>query len=267
MAQAMYWELANYTLLLEQPDGPIRTGEIAYSVLGRSTSPCEIHELLRAFGQQQDLANTEQEALGLVIDSYQKAMIRSEQETVPIGSLELENIVGQGLPRAKAAAANAPRSAGIDFTNGAIKMREKHSVATSPVETKEWTIEIRRDPQPAEPQFVATLVFDLNAQNEIVTGQVWDGVERRLLSKVKGTHKLLPGTEQSFMSLEFKWGNVNVALSGVTVKTPETVLFTGRFRAIALTGAELNGNSARQEDPPPMGPGDGDTGSGTGQQT
>lgn len=99
MAQAMYWELANYTLLLEQPGDPIRTGEIAYSVLGRSTSPCEINELLRAFGQQQDIANTEQEALGLVLDSYQKAMIRSEQGTVPIGSLELENSVGQALPQ------------------------------------------------------------------------------------------------------------------------------------------------------------------------
>lgn len=146
-------------------------------------------------------------------------------------------------------------------------MTEKHAVATSPVETKEWTIEIKRDSRPAEPQFVATLVFNLNAQNEIVTGQVWDGVESRLLSTVKGTHKPLPGAEQSFMALDFKWGKVNVALFGVTVKTPETVLFTGRFRAIALTVAELNGNSERLEDPSPMGPADGDTGSGTGQQT
>ncbi|HEV7745466.1 MAG TPA: hypothetical protein VGO56_10760 [Pyrinomonadaceae bacterium] len=119
MAQAMYWELANYTLLLEEHDDPIRTGEIAYSLLARSTSPCEMHELLRAFGQQpfarlhsadspiKDLLNTEQEALGLVLDSYQKAMIHSEQGTVSPRFIELENIVGQGLTRATADAAGS----------------------------------------------------------------------------------------------------------------------------------------------------------------
>lgn len=88
MAQAMYWELANYTLLLEQHDDPVRTGEIGYSLLRRSTSPCEMHELLRAFGPRRNAASTEQETLGLVLETYQKAMIQSEQASVPVGSLD-----------------------------------------------------------------------------------------------------------------------------------------------------------------------------------
>src|SRR5690242_20757460 len=146
-------------------------------------------------------------------------------------------------------------------------MREEHLVATRIVENKEWTIEIKRDSQPGEPPFVATLVFSLNAQNELVTGQVWDGIAHRFLSMVKGTYKPLPGAEESFLALEFKWGKVNVTLSGVTVETSETVVFTGRYRASALTGAVSNGNSETLDGESPMAPGDGDTGSGTGQQT
>ncbi|HEV7745467.1 MAG TPA: hypothetical protein VGO56_10765 [Pyrinomonadaceae bacterium] len=146
-------------------------------------------------------------------------------------------------------------------------MREKHSLPTSRVENKEWTIEISRDSQPGEQPFVAVLVFSLNAQNEVVTGEVWHGVERRFLSKVKGTHRPLPRSEQLFMSLDFNWGKVNVALSGITDETPETVLFTGRYRASALTGVASNGAEQSLALQAPAGPGDGDTGSGTGQQT
>lgn len=146
-------------------------------------------------------------------------------------------------------------------------MTEKQAVAMSPVEAKEWTIEIQRDSQPGDQPFAATLVFDINAQNEVVTGKVWDGVERRFLSTVKGTHKPLPGFDQSFMELEFKWGEVNVALSGVTVETSDTVLFSGRYRASALTGVSTPRKPEPQDGVTIMEPGDGDTGSGTGQQT
>ena len=61
------------------------------------------------------------------------------------------------------------------------------------------------------------------------------------------------------MELEFKWGNVNVTLFGVTVETPQTVLFNGRYRAAASDGGG--------ETPDRRVPGDGDTGTGTGQQT
>jgi len=274
MAQVMYRELAEYTLLLEQHTDPIRTGENAYSVLRRSTSPCEIHELLRASRQQQfaqhcsstsgmdDLANTEEEILGVVLDSYHKAMIRAEQETVPVGSVELSNIVSQELTTARAAAASSVGSGRINVMNETLKVREEPSVATSTVENKEWTIEIKRDPQPGEPPFEATLVFNLNIQNGVVSGEVWDGVEHQFLSTVTGTLKPLPGVENGFLALEFNWGNVSVALSGVTVETPDTVLFSGRYRT---SGSSQNTSIDMAETP--MAPGDGDTGTGTGQQT
>jgi hypothetical protein len=135
------------------------------------------------------------------------------------------------------------------------------------MENKEWTIDIKRD-SPVEPQFAATLVFSLNDQDGVVTGQVWNGIERKLLSDVSGTHKPLPGAEHWFMALEFKWGDVNMSLSGVTVETPETVLFNGRYRASTLTPERSNGKKEEDLDVLPlMAPGDGDTGSGTGQQT
>lgn len=275
MAQAMLWELANFTLLLEQREAPLQTGEIAYSILSRSTSPCEIHELLRASGQMQfvqrgssdsgmeNLTNTEKEALGSVIDSYQKALIRAEQESVPMKSFDLEN-VSQELPRANVATAAASSSAGIDPSNGSANLREKSSAATSTTENKEWTIDIKRDAPAGEPQFTATLVFSLDIQDGVVTGQVWNGIDREFLSAVSGTCKQLPDLNQSIVALEFQWGSVNMTLRGTMVET-DTVTFTGRYTASALT--TLPTPPSRTDPPYRMAPGDGDTGSGTGQQT
>ena len=265
MAQVMYRELAEYTLL-EQHDDPHRTGEIAYSLLRRSTSPCEMHELLRVLGREQfaqcgsssDLATTEQETLGVVLDLYHKAMIRAEQETAHVRSVELSNIVSERLTTARAAAASSVGGGRINVMNETLNVSEERPVATSTVEMKEWTIELKRDPQPGKPSFGATLVFNLSIQNGVVSGEVWDGIERRFLSTVTGTHKPLPGTGNRFLALEFNWGNVKLALSGVTVETPETVLFTGRYKASRITASDT---------PTPLTPGDGDTGTGTGQQT
>lgn len=275
MAQAMYRELADYTLLLEQQGDPVRTGEVAYSILGRSASPCEIYELLRAFGQPQFahlhssdcwwavLANTEQQTLGLVLDSYQKAMIRAEQESIPMATFELENSVSR-LPRASAAACGSASSAGIGITNDSLKANENFSADTNELE-KEWTIEIKRDPQPGKAPFEATLVFKLTNLNGIITGQVWDGVDGQLLSAVTGTYQPSPDGNYQFMTLEFTWGAVNVTLSGEAIETPDTVHFNGRFTASAATAT--NDNAGTTDESLPITPGEGDTGTGTGQQT
>jgi len=262
MAQAMYRELADYTLLLDPHNNPIRTGEIAYSLLGRSTSPCEMHELLRAFGQPPlghvhssdcpgDHVKKEQEALGLVLDSYQQAMILAERETV-----------SQGLTKVKAAAAGS-----TNIINGASKVKGKGSLATSPEDLKEWTIELKRDSEPDEPPF-ATLVFRLDVQDGVVTGQVWEGIDRQFISTVTGTHEPLPDDEHWYMALVFTWGNVNMVLSGTTVKTPETIFFDGRYTASAASATLVATNSQiGMLSISSMAPADGDTGTGTGQQT
>jgi len=270
MAEAMYWKLADYMLLLEQPDNPARTGEIAYSLLGRSASACESHELLRAFGPQpfcvENLANTERETLGFVLDSYQKVMILAEGESVPAESFEFKNIVGQGLTKAKAAAAGSDGNAKIIVTNKSRKEKENSLLATTTPEIKEWTIELTRDSERPEPSF-ATLVFKLITQNGIITGEVWDGIENQLISTVRGTHVPLPGDERWSMTLEFIWGNVSVAISGLTAETPETVLFNGGYTTTALTTVAPISNAGTLEILETMAPADGDTGTATGQQT
>jgi len=275
MADAMYRELADYTLLLEQPGDPFHTGEVAFSVLGRSTSPCEIHELLRAFGQPQfarrssdrwtaELATTEQQALGLVLESYQQDMIRAEQESIPMETFERENNISNSLPRASAAAAGSAASASINVNNDSLTVNQNGPVEPVEPESQEWTIVIKPDSQPGKAPFEATLVFDITTQNGIVTGQVSDGVEGRLLSTVTGTHTLSPDGSTGVMTLEFKWGDVNVTLTGDTSETPETVLFSGHFTA---RGVVANGPKNKAGAPSLRAPGDGDTGTGTGQQT
>jgi len=177
-------------------------------------------------------------------------------------TFELENNVSQTLPRASAAATGSVSSAGINVDS--LKAVENHSVDTTMLENKEWTIEIKRDSQRGKPSFEATLVFIVTTQNGIVTGQVWEGVDSHLLSTVTGTYTPLPGGHRWSMALEFKWGDVNVTLSGEAVETPATVLFTGRYSTRALTTPKDTGEML---DPLPTAPGDGDTGTGTGQQT
>ena len=179
-------------------------------------------------------------------------------------SFDLEN-ASQELPRANVATAAASASAGINVGNGSANLREKNSVAASTTENKEWTIDIKRDAPAGEPQFTATLVFSLDIQDGVVTGQVWNGVDREFLSAVNGTCKPVPGLNQSIVALEFQWGSVNMTLRGTMVET-DTVTFTGRYTASALTTLPTT-PSSRTDRPYLMAPGDGDTGSGTGQQT
>ena len=70
------------------------------------------------------------------------------------------------------------------------------------------------------------------------------------------------------MTLDFKWGNTDVMLSGVTFGAPGTVRFVGRFRAIVLTEVVAVSDGIRKFDIiTDTNPGHGDTGTGTGQQT
>jgi len=253
MAQVMYRELADYTFLLEQHDDPNRIGEIAHSLLRRSTSPCEIHELLRALG----------EPLGTLLHSYHQSMIRAAQENVPV---EFSSVVGQGQTTVRAATATAVGSGRINVMSEPARVIEQQSAPISTV-PKEWTIDLKGDPKPNQPAFAATLVFDLNIQDGVVTGQVREGVENRVLSSVTGTHQPLAGTDNGFLAIDFIWGNVDVALFGVTVETPETIHFSGRFKCTGLPGAASNGTAQNMDGTSPMAPGEGDTGTGTGQQT
>ena len=182
-------------------------------------------------------------------------------------TFELENNVSNSLPRASAAAAGSASGASISVTNDSLNAKEHPSVETTAMENKEWTIELKRDSKPGKSPFEATLVFNLNAQNGIITGQVWEGTEPQLLSPVTGTYKPLPGDHRWLMTIEFKWGNVDVTLSGEAVETPDTVHFNGHYRARAFTAPATKDKGEAEDGSLPRAPGDGDTGTGTGQQT
>ncbi len=92
MARAMCWQLARYTLLLEEPGDPETIGNLANSVLGESTSPCEIHELLQVLTPLESgglpaatvPGSNDQPSrelfLGVVLDAYHQTMIQAETE-------------------------------------------------------------------------------------------------------------------------------------------------------------------------------------------
>jgi hypothetical protein len=280
MAQAMYWELADYTLLLEQVDDPLRTGITAYSLLERAASPCEIHELLHVFDKEQQAArrfpasengwNTE-EKLGSVLTCYHDAMKQAEHAVNGSVSYSPADISTKAFRRAMAAPGNEPPP----------RDEKRRTTMACGENQTEWTIEMKRDPKPNEPELRRTLVFCLNAQNGVVTGEVSDGAEGQFLSTVTGEQSPLENVEDfgdlnfMFMSLNFKWGAADMVLSGLTFKTPETSHFRGRFQATSLNGAPSNGTAralaggaveVRALDEL-INPGNGDTGTGTGQQT
>src|SRR5262249_3326594 len=128
--------------------------------------------------------------------------------------------------------------------NASPEAKENSAIVPPTVDNKEWTIDIKGDSQPGQAPFTATLIFKLPVQDGAVTGEVWEGVTPQRLSNVTGTHKPLPGDDHWFMALDFMWGNVNITLFGVTVDTPETVLFNGRYKASALAAASLKSSTA-----------------------
>ena len=152
-------------------------------------------------------------------------------------------------------------------SSGAVTKRPQRKVVDTAMTaaTKEWTIEMKRDAKLGEESLFATLVFHLETQNGVVTGRVWEAVDLTALSTVRGTHQPSPNAESLFLSLEFTWGDVAVKLSGITTETPATVFFSGRYTAVST----FDGSVLSLDPLPPsmVIPADGDTGTGTGQQT
>jgi hypothetical protein len=134
-------------------------------------------------------------------------------------------------------------------------------------ESQEWTIDMIRETKLNESAFAAVLVFRLDEQDGIVTGTVSEGIERRFLSTVTGIHQPLLGVDYRFMALDFKWGNADVTLSGVTFETSGRIRFSGRFRVVAAPEVAPIGDFGDCNIAPGMDAATGDTGTATGQQT
>lgn len=269
MAEAMYLELADFTQMMEPESESIQAGEVAYSLLERAASACEIHELLRAFESEQPASGekpvksvgAKKQALGAVLGAYHQERSRAERAT---GGVELLNPADIFM-KALAGAQN-----GNGAGNGSGQTKTTDSKPSEIQENQEWTIDINRESALTQPAFRAILVFNLHTQNGIVTGTVSEGIEGRTLSAVTGTHQPLPGIALWFMTLDFKWGDTDMMVSGVTYESSGIVRFVGRFRALALTAlatAPVIGDVSQFNIVPGTNPGSGDTGTATGQQT
>jgi hypothetical protein len=116
MAHAMCSQLANYTLLLEEPGNVKSIGSAASSILSRVAAPCEIHELILALvPEQYGTLNFQEEVLaasplpprelilGFVLDSYHQEILQAESADVLKAQFQqsgIENPVYAGFTRA-----------------------------------------------------------------------------------------------------------------------------------------------------------------------
>ena len=265
MAEAMYLELGDFTQLMEPQSESIQTGEVAYSLLERAASACEVHELLRAFESEQPASGekpvktvgAKKRALGAVLGAYHQERVRAERAA---GAGELPNPADIFMKALRSAQNGNGTGPGQTTVSRLPVMQGK----------QEWTIAMVRESRLDQPAFRAVLVFNVHAENGIITGTVSEGIEGRLLSTVTGTYQPLAGVSYLFMTLDFKWGDTDVMVSGVAYESSGILHFAGRFRALALTSvamAAVVGDVNEFNIPPGTNPGSGDTGTATGQQT
>jgi hypothetical protein len=116
------------------------------------------------------------------------------------------------------------------------------------------------------------LTFCLDIQNGEITGNVFESLSGLLLSSVTGMFEPI-NSENNLMTLFFAWPPTRVMMVGFTFRTAATgeiLHFQGRFGAFAsldwlqkVLTPETRSNAQLLL----TGPGDSDTGTGTGQQT
>lgn len=276
MAQAMAWELADYTKLLERAGSETELGEIADEVLNRAAAPCEAHELLKALAPDQlssesfstartaeRWASSRKHGLGSVLWEYHNAMDQMYETATRLSAINPSAVISQGFANTVAARANGTSSA-RSTTHPDLRSDERRSGMACTDGQREWTIDMKDDDQPET--LLATLVFCLNNENGIVNGKVSDGQTGDFVSSVTGRHKVAFNTETvGFMDVEFNWKGSNVAMVGATFKDVETTFFDGRFRKLSLASS---GNGDRRPGEISADTlGSGDTGTSTGQTT
>jgi hypothetical protein len=127
---------------------------------------------------------------------------------------------------------------------------------------QEWTIETINDNSSER----NTLIFCLTIAGGTITGIVSErrNGDVRFLSIVSGTDQPVAGLNASFRTLNFVWDTCRVILAGNALLAATPRRFIGRFASFAVAGL------APAEDFDAVtiqSPGDGDTGTGNGQQT
>jgi hypothetical protein len=120
MGLSMLWQLADYTLLLENVGDKLSVGTAAYAILSQVASPCETHELIQAIVPERYRAMNFVEGgmnfvegglvlsslpsrellLGYILDSYHQEMIRAERTDDFYQPRGVEEVIDSGFTNA-----------------------------------------------------------------------------------------------------------------------------------------------------------------------
>lgn len=113
MARAMLWQLAKYTLLMEDLNDELNMGRAAYAILSQTASPCEIHEMIQAAAPEQfralyfpegDLVMShipsQQLLLGCVLGLYHQEIIQAENSDALYEPLGVDKVIESGFMNA-----------------------------------------------------------------------------------------------------------------------------------------------------------------------
>ena len=237
MSRLMFWELARNTLLREEQESVESAGATARSVHARSTSPCEIHELLQV------CTTTE------VADLF--------------GLREISAMDPEGLD------VRSVTEAGLSDTRSGRPIRGNGASVCEDV-NESWTVQTLSDPRADGTRADNMYFFCLSIDKEKkISGRVYDSDLGEYLSPVKGTVTPLEDpTGSSLMTLEFSRGAQAVTIRGVR----ELRRFQGTFKCAAAAAEAASAGASHtytytHMDLAMMTPGDGDTGSASGTQT
>ena len=302
MARSMIWELARYTLCLEEREDAKSTGVTAESVLATVSSACEIHQMIQAITPREvaELYHTQageiqlperSMVMGSVLKSCQKAMLNAETSVtaasaaaVNTENVNIDNAVQAGvaaafqqhvghLRKSLQALGGSPNPPTYQTNlttqpprrrNGAMACKDLKDLTDL---TEEWTIRTITDAQPGRPSTEGFLVFRLSVDEGIITGEVSDGLSGEFLSSVNGTRQSLGplGLEDSasLMTLNYSKETSRAMMSGVIFERN----FQGRFTCFGAEQFAAAGLSRSLAVVLPQAGSDGDTGTGTGTQT
>jgi hypothetical protein len=269
MARLMFWELARYTLLLEEREDAESTGATANAVLATAVSPCEVNELIQVYTPKEvtDLyaegkieLPSKEALIGWVLKSYHDVM-RNAETSIDPEALDVTNVINNGIRRAFREYRGQVRNTFYTLNSRSV-LRSGPPTCDDPSES--WTIQTLSDPRPGRTQADNLYDFCLSINGGIISGSVSDADTGDFLSTVTGTHTSLGDLDGSFsMVLNFSRGRQPITISGIRLLRN----FLGRFtRSVAAEAVPAGGSSRYTAALAPVA-GDGDTGSASGTQT
>ena len=274
MARLMFWELARYTLLLEEESDAESTGVTAQSVLTMAASPCEVHELIQVYtpaevaelyGAGKIQLPSKEKLIGWVVKSYHD-VIREAGSAIDPEAIDVTSVVNAGFRRAFREHRGHTRDTLRTLSTGPIIGA---GTPACPERNETWTIETLSDARRGRPQVDDLYSLCLRIDGGDISGTVSDGDTGTFLSNVSGTHTSRGSAEDGFtMILEFTNGRRHVRISGARIGTNFMGTFTSSVRAPEVASAAMSSSYMVKPMPMPApAPGDGDTGSASGTQT